>query len=251
MTSDNTAPLAPSAPDLLASSDTGSFNNDDVTMETMPAFQGVAETNTRIRILANGLVVGEATVGTDATDGVLGNGLGVWEVTVEPLADGNYAITAQSEDLAGNIGPQSPALAVTIDTQAPDTPYLDLDDASDSGRSNRDNITNDNTPTVTTTADDVQAAGVNAASHEIRYRIFDRMGTGPDVLLVNSFATIPGLSTSDFFTDTLPTLADGVHNFKAEVEDRAGNVSHTFLLQVTIDTVAPASPTLLIDPSEH
>src|SRR5262249_38069446 len=70
-------------------------------------------------------------------------------------------------------------------------------------------------------------------------RIFDRFGTGPDTLLVDSFATIPGLSTGNFFSNTLPVLADGVHNLKVEVEDRAGNVSHAFLLQVTIATVVP------------
>ena len=34
-------------------------------------------------------------------------------------------------------------------------------------------------------------------------------------------------------------LADGVHNLKLEVEDRAGNISHDFLLEIVIDTVAP------------
>jgi hypothetical protein len=34
-------------------------------------------------------------------------------------------------------------------------------------------------------------------------------------------------------------LADGVHNLKLEVEDRAGNFSHDFLLDITVDTVTP------------
>jgi hypothetical protein len=92
---------------------------------------------------------------------------------------------------------------------------------------------------VTTTADDVQGAANNNFPHDIRYRIFDRAGTGADVLLVDSFVSIPGLSTLKFFTDTLSTLADGVHNLKLEVEDRAGNVSHPFLLSITIDTAPP------------
>src|SRR5690606_10962156 len=34
-------------------------------------------------------------------------------------------------------------------------------------------------------------------------------------------------------------LADGVHNLKLEVEDRAGNLSHDFLLTIIVDTVTP------------
>jgi len=34
---------------------------------------------------------------------IIGNGLGHWEVTVEPLADAIYEITTEVEDLAGNI----------------------------------------------------------------------------------------------------------------------------------------------------
>ena len=243
---DNTVPFAPSLPNLLASSDTGTFNDDNVTKINTPSFNGTAEANTRVVVRANGLIVGEVLVGTDASDGVFGNGFGTWEVAVDPLTDGTYNITASAEDSAGNIGPQTEPLTITVDTKAPNTPYLDLVDASDSGRSNRDNVTNDNTPTVTTTADDVEAAGLNANPHDIRYRIFDRVGTGADTLLVNGF---PGLTTSNFFTDTLSTLADGVHNLKVEVEDRAGNISHAFLLHVTIDTVAPAAPSIRIDPA--
>ena len=50
VTADNTAPIAPSAPDLLASSDSGASNTDNVTYVSSPAFQGTGETNTRVRI---------------------------------------------------------------------------------------------------------------------------------------------------------------------------------------------------------
>ena len=113
VTADNIAPLAPTAADLLPSSDSG-INSDNITSVTAPAFQGTAEANTKVTIRANGLVVGQGVVGTDASDGVLGNGLGTWEVTVEPLKAGSYDITASVEDAAGNIGPQSTLLSVTI-----------------------------------------------------------------------------------------------------------------------------------------
>ncbi len=261
VTVDSVLPGAPTTPDLLASSDTGTFNDDNVTHLQALAFQGTAESNTRILILANGVVVGQGLVGTDLTappTQLPGSppAIGAWEVTTEPLTDGTYTITAEVEDQAGNISLLSGGLTVTVDTITPDTPYLDLTDASDTGRHNYDNVTNDNTPTVTVTADDVHAAGLNLAPHDIRYRIFDRFGTGPDTLLVDSFVTIPGLSTTNFFSNTLTTLADGVHDLKVEVEDRAGNVSHAFLLQVTIDIVVPpgffgaaAIPTDGLDPA--
>jgi hypothetical protein len=244
VTIDTIVPASPSIPDLLASSDTGSFNNDNVTNLQALAFQGTGQANDKVRIRANGVVVGQGIVGTDLTNppAQLPNSppaIGAWELTTEPLSDGTYTITAEIEDLAGNISVVTETLTVTIDTIAPNLPYLDLTAASDTGRNNVDNLTRDNTPTVTTTADDVQGAGLNLSPHDVRYRIFDRLGNGPDVLLVNSFITIPGLSTLNFFTDTLPVLADGVHNLKLEVEDRAGNVSHAFLLQVTIDTASP------------
>ncbi|MGD9723137.1 MAG: Ig-like domain-containing protein [Pirellulales bacterium] len=230
-------------PDLLDSSDSGTLNTDDVTNIQALAFQGTAEANTKVRILANGVVVGEGIVGSDLTNPppeLPGDppAIGHWEVTTEPLADGTYVITAEYEDLAGNINFTETSITVYVDTVLPNTPYLDLTDGSDTGRHNQDNVTRDNTPTVTSTIDDVQGGPTNAFPNDIRYRIYDRPGTGADVLLVDSFVIIPGFSTSKFFTDTLPLLADGVHNLKLEAEDRAGNVND-FLLEITIDTVAP------------
>ncbi len=243
LTIDSTAPDAPSTPDLLASSDSGTFDNDNVTNIQAVAFDGTGEANAKIRIFANGLLVGQGVVGSDLTDPPAQlpddpPAFGHWEITTEPLDDGEWLITAEIEDLAGNITVQEVGLTIWVDTVLPNTPYLDLTETSDTGRNNQDNVTRDNTPTVTSTIDDVQGAALNNFPNDIRYRIFDRPGTGPDVLLVDSFVTIPGLSTAKFFTDTLPVLADGVHNLKLEAEDRAGNIND-FLLEITIDTVAP------------
>lgn len=121
VTADNILPFAPSVPDLLPSSDSGQFNNDNVTLFNALALQGTGEANAVIVIYANGLVVGQGTVGSDASDGALGNGLGVWEITTEPLtpASVSYTITAKVEDLAGNVSPASTALHVLIDPSGP------------------------------------------------------------------------------------------------------------------------------------
>ena len=114
---DTTAPAQPSTPDLLATSDGAGVNIDNITPVVQPAFAGTAEANSLVRILANGVVVGQGLAGGDASDGVPGDGLGAYEITTGPLDDGVYAITATAEDLAGNVGLPSAALAVTIANQ--------------------------------------------------------------------------------------------------------------------------------------
>lgn len=245
---DTTRPVAPIVPDLLSASDTGTFADDNVTRIAAPAFQGTAEANSQVRILANGNVVGVATVGSDLSDGVSGNGLGHWQITSQPLADGAYLMTSESEDQAGNISLLSGGLNIWIDTTLPNSPRLDLVASSDSGRNNEDDVTNDSTPTLTSTVDDLFVIGVNPFPNDIRYRIYDRTGAGAEVVLVESLSSLGGLSTQAFFTDTLATLADGVHHLKLQLEDRAGNLSET-LIVITIDTTPPAVPTIAIDPA--
>ncbi len=254
VTIDATPPDPSTIPDLLAASDSGVFDNDDVTNINAPAFQGVGPANHKIRILASRdggplELIGQGVIGSDLTDAPEPNGLGAWEITVEPLTDGAYDVVAIVEDAAGNQSELTEPLTVYIDRIAPNTPVLDLIEASDSGRNDTDNITNDNTPTVITTADDPFVTGSNPFPNDILYRIFDRLSPNVEVLLVDSFVNLGGLTTDAVFSDVLPLLADGVHNLKLEVEDRAGNLSHDFLLTVVIDTVAPPIPTLTLDPA--
>ncbi len=271
--------------DLIASSDTGMFDDDNVTNKMEPAFNGIAEHNAIVRVFATNVVtgqtqlVGENEVGSDLSDVVLAgetlggqivngmpdDGLGLWEVTVEPLADAVYDIFAEFEDWAGNLSQTDP-LRIEIDTLAPNTPLLDLVEESDSGRNDDDNITNDSTPDVTlTTHDDNLALHQLLFEDNLKYRIWDRFEGAsalPEFLLYDSAldadadnVTNPG----DMFTSLtlIPTklpeqyfnlvgtnaavlaggvLADGIHNLKLEVEDRAGNISHDFLLDLLIDT---------------
>ena len=92
---DTVAPAA-SLPNLLASSDSGRFNDDNVTNITTPAFDGTAEHNAIIRVFAIDVtdpgnpgpaeLVGQGRVGTDLTEDGF-NQVGSWEVTIEPLDD--------------------------------------------------------------------------------------------------------------------------------------------------------------------
>lgn len=259
---DTLAPVAPT-PNLLDSSDTGMFNNDNVTSIMQPAFDSTAEINTKVTVFAQAVdpgtnlpvgniqPIGSGTVGSDATDGVLGNDLGLWEVTVEPLADGAWDITTRIEDWAGNLSDPSEALRIVVDTEAPNTPLLDLLD--DTGRHDHDNITKDNQPQVfmTSTDPNVQFSQV-LFTDNYKFRLYDRFEATAEILIYDSASDVVAdnvTTAADMFTSltsltrTIPsvigTLADGVHNLKLEVEDRAGNISPDFLLQIEVDTVTP------------
>src|SRR5690606_30689929 len=163
----------------------GGEADDRVTNVSQPAFTGQTEVGATVRLFANGRLVGTAQAGSDASDGTPDNGLGVWEITSEPLADGTYSFHVQVEDLAGNEMMSDP-LEVIIDTAPPNLPYLDL--ITDTGISDTDNITSDTTPQLTITAGDRPEGGANPFPNDIKYRLYDRPNTGGEVLIADSFA---------------------------------------------------------------
>jgi len=114
----------------------------------------------------------------------------------------------------------------TLDTSSPTAPTgLDLDIGSDSGTSNTDNVTSDNTPTVS-------GAGAEPGS---TVTLYDSDGT-----------TVLGSTTADgagAWTITSSALSNGVHTLTVKVTDGAGNTGAASTpLSVTIDTTAPSSP---------
>ncbi len=234
VTIDTTPP--PAELQLLASSDSGMFSDDAVTNLPQPAFGGTTEVGAAIRLFANDRLVGWGQAGSDASDGQPDDGLGVWEITAEPLRDGEYEVVAEIEDLAGNLA-RSVSIVLNVDTTPPNLPYLDL--LTDNGISDTDNITDTRLPVFTITANDTLDGGPNPFPHEVTYRLYDRSGTGEEVLLVDSFIDLGGFTDAGFFSILSPELSDDVHNLKLEVEDRAGNVSPPFTLQVQVSTQLP------------
>ena len=79
------------------------------------------------------------------------NGSGAWSYTTAALANGAHSLTATATDAAGNTSAASAALSVTIDTTAPVAPSI-ASFSTDSGTVG-DGITNDNTLTLTGTAE--------------------------------------------------------------------------------------------------
>lgn len=253
---DGTAPVA-TAPDLAADSDSGFSDSDNVTNIRQVTLLGTGEAGAQFELFVTNVTTGATQrvatgrVGTDLSDGVA-DGLGEWSATTPPLDDGLYDITVRFEDLAGNVGSASPALRIEIDTLAPNLPGLDLLSSSDSGRSDTDDITNDNTPTFAMTSSDRTASPADYAhllAENLAYRVFLQRDGDQGVaesLVFDSFQ-LGGLTADSFIERTLTldlnneagtALPDGLHGFLIEVEDRAGNISHEFVLPVLIDTVA-------------
>jgi hypothetical protein len=213
---DVTNPLAPSAPNLQPTSDSGESNSDDITNDTTPTFLVVGEDEATLELLVDGVLA--------ATDFASN---GIFLVTIPDsfnLSDGVRQITARQRDLAGNLSPVGAALAVTIDTVSPGAPSVpDLLAGSDTGISNSDNITRDNTPQVAGSAEN---------------------GTTVEII---EGATVHGAVTTDagVYGLTLPALSDGVHPLQARAIDVAGNVgAASGILNITVDTLAPPTPGL-------
>ncbi len=80
------------------------------------------------------------------------NGSGAWTLTpTGTLSNGAHSLTATATDAAGNTGAASTAMSVTVDTAAPVAPTI-ASFSNDSGTVG-DGITNDNTLTLTGTAE--------------------------------------------------------------------------------------------------
>src|SRR6185295_2237607 len=191
VTIDLSAPAAPSTPDLDPASDTGVSNSDNITSLTTLSFSGTAEAGATVQLFIDA-VPGATTTAAGGT----------WTLVAAGLASGVHAVTARATDPAGNLGPLSPALSVTVDATAPAAPSVpDLDPASDSGASNSDNVTSLTTLSFSGSAE----AGV-------RVQLFvDGVGGGTTVAAAGAWTLVAS------------SLPPGIHLITARATDDAGN----------------------------
>ena len=185
---------------------------DGITNDNTLTLTGSAEANATVKVYDGVTLLGSATA----------DGSGNWSYTTAALANGAHSLTATATDVAGNTSAASSALSVTIDTTAPVTPAI----ASFSTDSNivGDRITNDNTLTLTGSAE------ANAT-----VKVYD------GVTLLGS-ATANGAGAWSF---TTAALTNGAHSLTATATDVAGNTSAaSSAFSVTIDTPAPVTPAI-------
>jgi RHS repeat-associated protein len=95
--------------DLIASSDSGQNNSDNITNDSTPTFAGLADAGTTVQLFNNGQLLGQGVA----------NNSGNWEITTNALSNGTYNLTAVATDIAGNVSSPSTTLAVTVDAALP------------------------------------------------------------------------------------------------------------------------------------
>jgi hypothetical protein len=208
-------PAAPSTPDLSSSSDTGASGTDNVTRDTTPTFSGTAAEGTEVHLYSDGLQVGTAPINATTR---------AWSITAGPLEEGSHLITAAAADATGE-GNMSGEIQLEIDTTAPPAPSTpDLADASDTGPSNTDNITDVATPTFVGTAPESSSVTLVAGGRPI--------GTGV-------------VAGDGSYTATVsPALAAGAYDVLAAATDLAGNSSQpsaALHVQIQSTTVPPTN----------
>ncbi|MBL8471211.1 MAG: DUF4347 domain-containing protein, partial [Rhodocyclaceae bacterium] len=218
ITIDTLAPAAPAGLALTPPTDTGASNSDAITSDTHPEVSGTAEVDSVVSIYVDGVTAGTTTT----------NGNGNWSFAFgSALAGGNRTITATATDVAGNTSSVSGALGVTIDTQAPAAPStLALTSVTDTGSSNADGITANNTPTLSGSAEADSTVTIYLDSQALGTTTADSSGN---------------------WTYSLSSpLADGSHSLAATATDAAGNVSSSSsALGISIDTAPPDAPTVV------
>lgn len=222
VTIDTTAPAPPSTPDLQAAFDSGASDTDNVTFFTNPRFDvTAAESTTTVQLLRK---LAAAPISTYV---IVNTRIGPGEVQDSgPVLDGVYSYAARQIDVAGNIGGISAALQVTIDTIAggpPSTP--DLQTGSDTGASNTDNITSDNSPFFDVTSTEATAT----------VELLRKLATEPTTAYLPKASRVGTGPVQD-----LGPVPDEVYSYAARQIDLAGNVGPiSGALTVTIDAVGP------------
>ena len=209
VTIDTTAPVAPTITSF--STDSGVVG-DGITNDNTLTLTGTAEANSTVKVYDGATLLGSA----------LASGTGAWSYTTAVLPNGGHSLTATATDAAGNTGVASSALSVTIDTTAPVAPTI-TSFSTDSGVVG-DGITNDNTLTLTGTAE-----------ADSTVKVYDGA-----TLLGSALAS--GTGAWSYTTAVLP---NGGHSLTATATDAAGNTGvASSALTVTIDTTAPVAPTI-------
>ncbi len=215
LTIDTAPPAAPAAPRLLAADDSGA-SGDGTTNVKGPRLTGSAEAGSTVTLFIAGAVVGTGT----ATGGT-------YTIPIAPVpADGTYSVTVSATDAAGNASPSGAAFSLTIDTRPPAAPPAPGLLAADDSGALGDGITNDSTPRLTGSAEAGSSVG----------------------LFLNGRLVGTATATAGSYTIAIAAaLANGSYTVTAIATDLAGNVSPTgAAFRLTIDTAAPAAPTLAL-----
>jgi ELWxxDGT repeat protein len=193
------------------SPDTGVVG-DGITAANALVVSGTAIPNMRVRLFDGGTTIG-STIADSA---------GHWSCLTPTLTDGAHVFRAHAVDLNLTESADSNVMTVIVDTVAPAVPTI-TDFADNSGLTT-DNITNDQTVTLSGTTDGDTTVHVFDGPAEL-----GQVAVGADGL----------------WQFTTPALVDGTHTFTARAEDAPGNLSGSSAgFPVVIDATPPVPPSI-------
>lgn len=152
-----------------------------------------------------------------------------YDIIVTPSGEGSISIDLLANGVVDvaenpNLLMSGSGALVVYDTTAPGAPSaLTLASGSDTGSSNSDGVTSDDTPTITVNCE--------SGATVTLFGLSSVLGSNPAALCVSGSAS---------FTPT--TLPEDTYTLSAGQTDQAGNVSATSgLVTLTVDTTAPSA----------
>jgi hypothetical protein len=248
--------------ELDPASDTGTFNNDDVTRDNNgnpypPPYFDVSgvEANANVQLyrapVVNG-VVGPAVLVNTLVDVPVGGTLLIADTNagMGVIPDGTYQYSARQVDPLGNISSFTNTITVVINTALPTpdpAPTPILDPLSDSGTSNNDRITQDNNgSSYPAPIFDVGSTTSPIAATEtvelFRAPVVNGVTGAP--ILVNTLTKVKAgtIQIPDINAGN-GAIADGTYIYTVQLSTLSG-VSGTMSsgLKVIIDTTVPIAP---------
>jgi len=202
------------APDLIDSSDSGSSSDDNVTNVATATLTGIGEIGSKVSLFDTD---GATLLGTAIADTKTGS----WTITTSKLSEGSHLLTAKAIDLAGNQSKSSPALAVIVDSTAPNV------------------IISSDINTLTKG----QTAVITFSFSEDPGDSFSWNGTSGDLSISGgSLSAISGsgLTRTAIFTPKENTNSIGsIAISTGQYSDAAGNLGGKYNLDLAINTLAP------------
>ncbi|WP_058969107.1 Ig-like domain-containing protein [Type-D symbiont of Plautia stali] len=214
----------PAASNLVVTNDNGNndivIGNNGVTNDTTPVLSGTAEPGSTVTIYDGTTPL--TTVQTDPDTGA-------WSYTADFASGTSHALSVQVTDAAGNTGPASDVVNITISTVAPDA-VVDLTVSNNNGSTlvtiPENGSTNDTTPELNGTSNVIGGIITITA---VSGGVTEVLGT----------ATVGADGNWSFTTDT---LSAGDYSISVTVTDAAGNVSlASNVVDFTVDVTPPAA----------
>jgi Ca2+-binding RTX toxin-like protein len=174
---------APTAPKILTSSHDTGVVGDGITSDDTLVLTGTAEAHSTVKVADGAHQIGTA----------IANSAGTWTFATEPLTNGGHSFTAKAMDEAGNTSAASAALAMKVDTHAPQVGFTGLVELWNGA---------------------VTLKGTAEASSLVT--IYDGTKASPLGTVTAGADGTWKLSTTE--------LSNTIHTFKAQAVDSAGNV---------------------------